>query len=123
MKEPIKNKSSEFEKRSESRTVLSSDQYSMVEFSLDGLAPAYIFKVRDISSSGLGILVNKDSAILQRIQVGDVLTLTYTPADAAKGPENLRTQIRHITKDDERFKGDVLMGLFILKGQENVELS
>jgi len=123
MKEPIENKSSEFEKRSESRVVLSSGQYSIVEFSLDGLAPVYIFKVRDISPSGLGILVNKDSAILQRIQVGDVLTLTYTPADTSKGPENLRTQIRHITKDDERFKGDVLMGLFILKEQDNVQLS
>jgi len=116
MKKPSEEDPQGKDRRSEPRTVLSDYQYSSVEFSIDGLAPAaYIFKVRDISPSGLGILVNKESAILGHIKVGDILTLTYNPVDSSKPLVHLRTEIRHITENDERFRGQVLVGLLILK--------
>ena len=45
--------------RSESRTIL--DKYFSVQFSLNGMGPTYLFKLRDISLNGICILVKEDS--------------------------------------------------------------
>ncbi len=58
------------EKRSELRTVLK--KFYSVEFQLKGTGNLYQFKLRNISSKGLGILVNEDSAILQHLKVSDI---------------------------------------------------
>jgi len=53
--------------RFESRTIL--DKYFSVQFSLNGMGPTYLFKLRDISLNGICILVKEDSAVLKHLKV------------------------------------------------------
>jgi hypothetical protein len=100
------------DRRPESRTLL--DRYYSVEFRLHETGNVYQFKLRDMSSKGLGILVNKDSAVLKHLKVGDTLDMHYMPPESPSTSESLKTQIAHITrKDDEPFKGHFVIGLFI----------
>ena len=59
--------------RSESSTIL--DKYYSVQFSLSRMDPAYLFKLRDISSNGLCILVKQDSTVFKQLKVGDVVDM------------------------------------------------
>ena len=103
---------SSVDRRPESRTML--DRYYSVEFQLQGTGNVYQFKLRDMSAKGLGILVNKDSAVLKHIKVGDTVDMKYIPPESAGSSESLKTQIAHITqKDEEPFKGHFLIGLLI----------
>ena len=103
---------SSIDRRPESRTML--DRYYSVEFQLQGTGNVYQFKLRDMSAKGLGILVNKDSAVLKHIKVGDTVDMKYIPPESAGSSESLKTQIAHITqKDEEPFKGHFLIGLLI----------
>ena len=100
------------DRRPESRTLL--DLYYSVEFRLEETGNVYQFKLRDMSSKGLGILVNKDSAVLKYLKVGDTLDMHYIPPESAGSSESVKTQIAHITqKDEEPFKGHFLIGLLI----------
>jgi hypothetical protein len=113
MKTNSHNKSSP-DRRPESRTIL--DRYYSVEFQLKDTGNVYQFKLRDISSKGLGILVNKDSAVLEHLKVGDTLDMKYIPPESAGSSESLKTKIAHITqKDEEPFKGHFIIGLSILE--------
>ncbi len=57
----------------------------------------YHIKLRDFSSSGLGLLVREDSDLLKYIQVGDVFSVTYHE-DTSPGTVRTETvQIRHIS--------------------------
>ena len=100
------------DRRPESRTIL--DRYYSVEFRLQETGNVYQFKLRDMSSKGLGILVNKDSAVLKHLKVGDTVDMKYIPPELAGSFESLKTQIAHITqKDEDPFKGHFLLGLLI----------
>jgi len=100
------------DRRPESRTLL--DRYYSVEFQLQETGNVYQFKLRDMSSKGLGILVGKDSAVLKHLKVGDTVDMKYIPPESAGSSESLKTQIAHITKkDEEPFKGHFLIGLLI----------
>ena len=111
----IKNGGKGPEKRSEPRKIL--DQYFSVEFSISKMLPVHQFKVRDISPSGIGILVNESSAVLERLKVGDVLEMKYNPRDSSDLPEYLRTEIGHITKIEQgQYKGHYLVGMLTLEG-------
>lgn len=104
------------EKRFESRIIL--DRYYSVEFRLKETASVYQFKLRDMSSNGVGILVNKDSAVLQYLKAGDTLDMKYVPPESAGLAESLKTQLIHITqKDEDPFKGHFLIGLLIIERQ------
>ncbi|MEA1948568.1 MAG: hypothetical protein U9N83_14840 [Thermodesulfobacteriota bacterium] len=104
------------EKRAEVRKVL--DRYYSVEFKLKETGNLYHFKLRNISSNSLGILVNEDSAVLEYLKVNDILKMKYYPPEAASSAEFLKTQIIHITKKDgESFKGHFLIGLLIIEKQ------
>ncbi len=104
------------EKRSELRTVL--NRFYSVEFQLKGTGNLYHFKLRDISSKGLGILVNEDSAVLQHLKVSDILGMKYYPPESSSPPEFLKTQVMHISKkEEEPFKGHFLIGLSIIEKQ------
>jgi hypothetical protein len=104
------------EKRAELRKVL--DRYYSVEFKLKETGTIYHFKLRDISSNSLGILVNEDSAVLEYLNVNDTLKMKYYPPEASGSAECLKTQIIHITKKDGvSFKGHFLIGLAILEKQ------
>jgi hypothetical protein len=102
------------DRRPESRTIL--DRYYSVEFQLLDTGNVYQFKLRDMSSKGLGILVNKDSAVLKYLKVGDTVDMKYIPPESAGSSESLKTKIAHITqKDEEPFKGHFIIGLSIIE--------
>lgn len=104
-------------KRSEARS--RAGKYSSVEFSTSKEAFTYQFKIRDIASSGIGILVNERSAVIKSLKVGDVLNMKYYPLNLADQPEYIVTEIKHITKDEKgRFKGNYLVGLSVLEKQK-----
>lgn len=101
------------EKRSEPRSII--DRYYSVEFSIHGCPFTYQFKTWNISRKGICVLVKEDSELLNYLKVGDILNLKYYTTDTSKPIEFLKTEIRHITKDEAgRFKGLFLVGLSIL---------
>ena len=102
------------EKRFDFRTAL--DRYYSVEFKLKQTGSLYHFKLRDLSSKGLGILVNEDSAVLKHLAVNDILNMKYYQPDASTSAEFLKTKIIHITKKERgSFKGHFLIGLLIIE--------
>ena len=107
MKKPEKETANN---RSEPRTI--PDRYRSVEFSLRKKDPVFQFRVRDISPSGMGILVNEGSMALKYLKVGQVLLMKYNPENPDDSPEQLETEIRHITLvADGRYRGHYLVGL------------
>lgn len=104
------------EQRSEKRILI--DQYYSVEFSLKGLDYTYQFKIWNISTKGLCVVVKDDSAILEHLKVGEVLKMKYYQTDSSKPAEYMKTEIRHISRDESgKFKSHVLVGLLILEGR------
>ena len=102
------------ERRSEPREIL--DHYFSVEFSVSSELPVHQFRVRDVSPSGIGILVNEGSAVLEHLEVGNVLEMKYNPANASDSAKYLKTEIRHITKMGKgRYKGHYLIGMLIIE--------
>ena len=108
------------EKRSEPRRII--DQYHSVEFSISECAFIYQFKIWDISTKGLCVLVREDSDLLNHLNVREVMELKYYSTDALRPIEYLKTEIKHITKSDEgRFKGLYFVGLSILEDLDSNE--
>ena len=102
------------ERRSEPRKMI--DKYFRVEFSKSGLTHFYNFKLRDISSKGMCILVKEGSDVLKSLKVGDILDMKYYTEEHSSQPNQLKTKIKYVTKDDqERFKGHCLVGLSIIE--------
>lgn len=100
------------ERRSEKRNA--AERYYSVQFTTQSLSSHYQFKIWNISTSGMCILVKEDSDVLNHISVGDQLEMTYFIADSQGASERLTTQIKHITPNKEgRFKGHCLVGLAI----------
>lgn len=101
------------ERRSETRA--EAERYYSVQFTTKGLDTYYQFKLWNISPKGMCILVKENSQVLRHLKVGDTLEMTYYLTDSQGAHENLKTQIRHITKDENgRFQGHRLIGLSIL---------
>jgi hypothetical protein len=104
----------EAERRSETRSTV--DQYTIVEFSVEGLAHPYQFKIWNISPLGMGVLVMHGSEVLRHLKVGDILNMKYYRQESSEQPEQLKTEIKHITQDAQgRFRGNYLVGLSILE--------
>jgi len=97
--------------RSESRTIL--DKYYSVQFSLSKMDPAYLFKLRDISSNGLCILVKQDSTVFRQLNEGDILDMEYNPTRSSGPTKLFKTQITSKNCYD-RFKGHSLVELSII---------
>lgn len=111
----MKNES--VEKRSESRTEL--EKYHSVEFKLADPGALYQFKIWNMSSRGMCLLVREDSDVIKCLHVGDTLDMKYYTSDASSPPESLKTQIKHVTKEEEgRFQGHYLIGLLMLENQQ-----
>ena len=107
------SKSSWPERRSEHRSL--AEKYYSVQFTTEGMSSFYQFKLWNISSSGLCILVKEDSEILPHLRIDDIIEMTYYLTDGQGANEILQTQIKHITKnEDGRFQGHFLVGLSIL---------
>jgi hypothetical protein len=99
--------------RSESRTIL--DKYFSVQFSLNGMGPTYLFKLRDISLNGICILVKEDSAVLKHLKVGDILNMEYNPPKSSGSNKIFKTRIEYISKNHQNcFTGHFLVGLSII---------
>ncbi len=101
-------------RRSETRRFV--DQYHNAEISIDGMAPAYVFRLRDISSTGIGILVKEGSELLNQIETGQTMNIKYSPPLQSDSPAYYETEIKHIAKDPEdRFKGHFIIGLSVIE--------
>ncbi|MBW2340576.1 MAG: hypothetical protein JRF50_09590 [Deltaproteobacteria bacterium] len=73
-----------------------------------------------MSSKGMCVLVREDSDLLNHMKVGDILRLKYYTTESSKPVEFLKTEIKHITRDERgRFKDVYLVGLSILEGQDD----
>jgi hypothetical protein len=105
------------ERRSERRKTV--DERYTLEFSCSGVPFIYKFRIWNMSSKGMCILVRDDSEVLKHLTEGDVLEMKYYTSPSRW--ECLKTQIRHITKSEgERFKEHTMVGLQILeKVKEN----
>ena len=96
----------------ESRDVL--NKYYSVQFCVNGMDTAYLFKLRDIPLNGLCILVREDSPVLKELKVGDILSMGYHPVESPESPKELKTRV--ISKSTyDRFSGHSLIGLSILE--------
>jgi hypothetical protein len=108
----MKNHDASVDRRSEERT--HDDRFFSVEFSKKGLDAIYQFKIWNISTKGMCILVKEDSALIGHLTAGDVLNMKYYPSDESGPLQKSMTEITHITKDTEgKFKGHYLVGLSI----------
>ena len=105
------------ENRAEPRSV--DRRYSSVEFSIRDLNYLYQFRIWDTSSAGMSILIKEDSEILEHLKVGDILDMKFYPEQISFDPENIKTEIRHITKDvSGRTRGHCLVGLSLRRNQK-----
>lgn len=101
------------ERRSEPR--VPADPFKSVEISIAGLSAIYLFSLRQLSETGLGILVQQCSDIVNHIKVGDILNMKYL-AQKPGPPVEIKTQIKHITKIDAgRYRGHYTVGLKIIQ--------
>ncbi len=101
------------EKRSEPRNEI--NQYYSVDFSLGDDPYIYQFKIWNVSSKGVCVIVKEDSSALAHFHVGDVLSMRYYREDAPSSGDYRKTKIVHITKEEQgHFKGHVLIGLSLL---------
>lgn len=91
------------------------EDYYSVEFSIHGLDYLYQFKIWKMTNDSMCVLVKKDSELLGRIKVGDVIRMKYYTTDALCPTRDLDTEIKYINADDEgRFKGHCLVGISVL---------
>jgi hypothetical protein len=101
------------DRRSEKRA--EAERYYSVQFTTEGLDSFYQFKLWNISTKGMCILVKEDSEVLKHLSVGDTIEMTYYLTDSQGAQETLKTQIKHITlNEDGRFQGHFMVGLSIL---------
>jgi hypothetical protein len=99
-------------RRSEPRKIV--DEYYSVEFSVSGVELSYQFKIWNMSTRGVCLVVRPDSDLLRHIKVGDTIHMKYYKSDASKPSEFIWTQIKHITKDEAgKFKNHYLIGLSV----------
>ena len=98
--------------KSKSRNVL--NKYYSVQFCVNGMDTAYLFKLRDIPLNGLCILVKEDSPVLKELEVGDILSMGYHPLESPESPKLLKTRVTSKNAYD-LFSGHSLIGLSILE--------
>ncbi len=101
------------EQRMEKRTLI--DKYYSVQFSLNQKVPIYQFRLKDISSFGLCIVIKKGSPVLEKIHKDEKLDMTFCAADSPTERAQYKTKIVHITPDKSgKYKNHVLMGFAIV---------
>jgi len=99
------------ENKSESGTIL--DEFYSVQFSLNGKAPSYIFKLRNTSLNVPCILVKKDSSVFKQLKVGDILNMEYNPSALLGPSKSFKTQITS-KNSNNRFTDHFLVELSII---------
>lgn len=106
------------ERNLESRHIL--DKYYSVQFSINGYAPVYMFKLRNFSYNDLCILVKEDSDVLKCLKVNETINMEYNPSASQGTGKFLKTRISDITKNNNGgFTGHCLVGLSIIEGHDD----
>jgi len=87
----------------------------MVVFSFPG-APLYQLKAKEISETGIGVIVKPDSKFLNLIEIGQEMNVELlTPQESRHIQGFYSAKIAHITTLEEgRFKGHKLVGLELI---------
>ena len=98
------------------------DGYHSVEFSIKGIDLPYQFKIWNTANMSMCVLVKEDSAILPRIKVGDTLDMKFYSGESGYPTNSIQTTIRHISKDEGRFRGHYLVALEILENPSQYEV-
>ena len=90
-------------------------KYYSVEIFLS--SHAYQFKIWNMISMPMCILVKESSEVLPRLRVGDTMDMKYYHSDSAHPIDHLMTEIRHISKRERgRFRGHYFVELGLLDG-------
>jgi len=101
-------------RRTEDRIVV--DRFESVQMSIRGVPALYHFRVWNLSSRGLCIVVQQRSSLLRHLRCGQELQMGYFSAGGSRVIRELTTRISHITPQEEgRFRGHCLVGLLILE--------
>lgn len=107
------NKGNSVRSGSETKAIL--DRYFSVQISLFGLygvSPTYLFKLRETSLNGLCILVNKDSAVIEHLKVGDILGMKYISTNSSGSNKIIKTRIKNISRNHNNcFTGNFIVEL------------
>ena len=62
--------------------------------------------------------MKEGASILKHMKVGDILDMKYYKPDSPEPSDCIKTEIRHITREEQgRFKGHYLVGLSLLEGE------
>ncbi len=102
------------EQRTEPRVELK--EYHCIEVQTLKTLFLYQFKIWNISSHGMCLIIKSESGFLNNVDVGEILDAQYYPADLSWPPDILKTKIMHITKaNPEKFKDHFLVGLRIVE--------
>jgi hypothetical protein len=105
------------ERRAQDRTL--PERFYSVDFLLKETGNVHQFKLRDMSSQGVGILVREDSEVLQHLKVGQELDMQYNPPKEDGPAEILKTLIQHITpRAPGASDGHFVIGLKIITRQD-----
>jgi len=95
--------------------VSSETQFHSVELSVEGLSLTYHFRLWNLASKPMCLLIKDNSDIMPLLNKGDIRAIKYFSGDSSCPPTCLETQISDISKDEQgRFKGHYLVGLEIL---------
>ena len=96
------------------------DQFYSAEFLLSGINRIYQFKIWKNPSKAMFALVNKNSSILDSLNVGDVLNMKYYSSDTLCPTQMLNTRIKYIAMEDQgKFKGHYMVGLEIAQDEHS----
>lgn len=104
------------------------EEYESVEFSIAGLQYLHQFRLWNMASGSLCVLVKEGSEILGSLKEGDVLPLKYYTRDEISPTRYQETEISNIRKEEEgRFRGHYLVALRIpqpgRRGEERLAAS
>ena len=106
------SKNSSMDKRAESRGAPKGFHGASIK--LVGV-PLYQFKLKDSSENGASILVKEDSFMLNYLEVGQTLKVSFSSDLESDHNGNFETEIVHITKVEKgRYKGHYLVGVRIM---------
>ncbi len=101
-------------RRTENRFI--ADQIDSVQLAIQGVPALYHFRVWNLSTRGLCIVVQQSSTLLRHLRSGQELRMSYYSAQGVRNARELNTRISHITPQTEgRFRGHCLVGLMILE--------
>ena len=94
------------------------EQYYSVDFLING--NSYQFKLWNIISMPMCILIKEDSDIISWLRVGEKLNMKYYSLDSGYPVEDVETEVRNITKNDQgRFRGHCFVALDISEKQDH----